>query len=107
MSSIQALSALNAETVIYRRLSLSGTSHLLCRRTLAASAMQRPKQSSLTETSQRTLCRQHQISMDRVIVNRFDPPYMPIAHEPVANHTLPISFLSDVLSMDEADFVTQ
>jgi hypothetical protein len=52
-------------------------------------------------------CRQHQISMDRVIVNRFDPPYVPQPHEPVVNHTLPISTLSDVLDMDEADFVTQ
>lgn len=31
---------------------------------------------------------------------------MPTPHEPVANHTLPISSLSDVLSMEKADFVT-
>jgi hypothetical protein len=53
------------------------------------------------------LCRQHQISMDRVIVNRFDPPFVPHQHEPVVNHTLPISTLSDVLDMDAADFVSQ
>ncbi|MCU1247082.1 MAG: hypothetical protein JWQ49_111 [Edaphobacter sp.] len=72
-------------------------------------AQNRLLQVALTEalhTSQE-LCRQHQISMDRVIVNRFDPPYVTQPHEPVTNHTLPISSLSDVLDMDEADFVTQ
>jgi hypothetical protein len=70
-------------------------------------AQNRLLQKALTDalaTSQE-LCRQHQISMDRVIVNRFDPPYVPQPHEPIANHTLPISSLSDVLDMDDTDFM--
>jgi hypothetical protein len=71
-------------------------------------AQNRLLQKALTDAlaASQELCRQHQISMDRVIVNRFDPPYVPQPHEPVTNHTLPISSLSDVLDMDEADFVT-
>jgi hypothetical protein len=39
-------------------------------------AQNRFLQVALTEalTASQELCRQHQISMDRVIVNRFDPP---------------------------------
>jgi hypothetical protein len=72
-------------------------------------AQNRLLQVALTQAlaASQELCRQHQISMDRVIVNRFDPPYVPQPHEPVTNHTLPVSSLSDVLDMDEADFVTQ
>ena len=72
-------------------------------------AQNRLLQTALTAAlaASQELCRQHQISMDRVIVNRFDPPYVPQPHEPVTNHTLPISSLSDVLDMDEADFLAQ
>jgi hypothetical protein len=72
-------------------------------------AQSRLLQKALTEAlaASQELCRQHQISMDRVIVNRFDPPYVPQPHEPVTNHTLPISSLSDVLDMDPEDFVQQ
>jgi hypothetical protein len=45
--------------------------------------------------------------MDRVITNKFDPPYVPQEHEPIVNHMLPRSSLSDVLDMDPEDFVQQ
>jgi hypothetical protein len=66
-------------------------------------------QKALTEAlaASQKLCRQHQVSMDRVIVNRFDPPYVPQDHPAPVNHTFPASSLSDVLDMDPEDFVQQ
>jgi hypothetical protein len=82
---------------------------LLAEQLAEEKAQNRLLQAALTNAlaASQELCRQHQISMDRVITNKFDPPYMPQEHEPIINHTLPQSSLSDILDMDPEDFVTQ
>jgi hypothetical protein len=72
-------------------------------------AQNRLLQVALTEAlaASQELCRQNQISMDRVITNKFDPPYVPQEHEPIINHSLPQSSLSDLIDMDPEDFVRQ
>jgi hypothetical protein len=88
---------------------LSTTSILLAEQLAEEKAQNRLLQAALTNAlaASQELCRQHQISMDRVITNKLDPPYVPQEHEPIINHTLPQSSLSDILDMDPEDFVTQ